>query len=437
MSTRRRARKKDSEEEHENEKSARDADQSFLDVLTGECQTKATEWDQRSKARAAELSTLNTALEKLKTGVKPNYGANKKLNLIERKPTQGHWVWLDDSSMSSASAKSFLQVRSVSGPQRALQLLSRAALRLQSDVLSAAVMKVTVSADHFVKVRGLINDLIKRLEAQASSEQTHKAFCDGAMKEATDNRDDANGIIEDKVGAISVASSEIKQLKDEVSQLESGIANNMKVLNEATELRNDDKAENEKTINESKAGKEAVEFAITVLKEFYEGGGGSSDLMQTAYTPPNSDREGNTVGDLAPDTGFSGPAKPAANGIIGLLDVILSDFERTEEVTTQQEAQDAKAYEGLEKDTKEDNAAKKKEIETKLTKITDTKDKLIGFQEDKKNGLDQLANSKKELGKLKPMCVGGEESYEARVAKRQKEIEALKEALTILDDWQK
>jgi len=34
------------------------------------------------------------------------------------------------------------------------------------------------------------------------------------------------------------------------------------------------------------------------------------------------------------------------------------------------------------------------------------------------------------------MCVEGEETYAERVAKRQQEIEALKEALNILETWQ-
>jgi len=35
------------------------------------------------------------------------------------------------------------------------------------------------------------------------------------------------------------------------------------------------------------------------------------------------------------------------------------------------------------------------------------------------------------------MCVEGEETYAQRVAKREKEIAALKEAMVILDEWQK
>jgi len=427
--------KENAQKNQKDEQEARDSDQSFLDVLTGDCETKAAEWDQRSKVRAGELSTFNDALQALKTGVAPNYGANKKLNLIAQGSQRGHWEWVDAKPRSD----SFLQIRSEEGgPQKVLKLLSSAAARLQSDVLSAAVMKITVSADHFVKVRGLIKDLIQKLEDNAAAEQTHKAFCDDAMVKATGSRDEANSIIESKVGALNVASSEIKQLQTDMQDLEAAIAANLKALNEATELRNDDKAENEKAIGESTAGKEAVEYAITVLQQFYEEGGGG-ELLQSTYTPPNADRSGKTVGDMAPET-FSGEyhgAKSNTDGIIGLLDVILSDFERTLSATADQEERDQAAFEAMEKDTKEDNDAKKQEIEEKESQLTDLEDEVITLTEDKKNGVDQLANAKDELSKLKPMCLEGAETYAQRVEKREKEIEALKEAMTILNDWQK
>jgi uncharacterized coiled-coil DUF342 family protein len=427
--------KENAQKNQKDEQQARDSDQSFLDVLTGDCETKAAEWDQRSKVRAGELSTFNDALQALKTGVAPNYGANKKLNLIAQSSHQGHWQWVE----AKPRPHSFLQIRSEEGaPQKVLKLLSSAAARLRSDVLSAAVMKITVSADHFVKVRGLIKDLIERLEDNAAAEQTHKAFCDDAMAKATDSRDEANSVIESKVGALNVASSEINQLQADIQDLDAAIAANLKALNEATELRNDDKAENEKAIDESTAGKEAVEYAITVLQQFYEEGGGA-ELLQATYTPPNADRSGKTVGDMAPAT-FSGEyhgAKSNADGIIGLLDVILSDFERTLSATQNQEEKDQAAYEAMEKDTKEDNDAKKQEIEGKESQLTDLEDEVITLTEDKKNGIDQLTNAKDELSKLKPMCLEGEETYAQRVQKREKEIEALKEAMTILDDWQK
>ena len=50
-------------------------------------------------------------------------------------------------------------------------------------------MRVTVAADHFVKVRGLIKDLIAKLKADAKSEATQKGNCDTGMAKAIAGRD--------------------------------------------------------------------------------------------------------------------------------------------------------------------------------------------------------------------------------------------------------
>lgn len=108
-----------------------------------------------------------------------------------------------------------------------------------------------------------------------------------------------------------------KTLSNEIDQLNQEIADAHKSLNEATELRQEEKADNEKTLDMAKGGKEAVESAISVLKDFYDG----AAFLQRA---PDADRDGNTVSDLAPKTSFDDDYKGkqgASKGILGMLDV--------------------------------------------------------------------------------------------------------------------
>merc|ERR1740130_1543350 len=100
------------------------------------------------------------------------------------------------------------------------------------------------------------------------------------------------------------------------------------------------KLNNQKTTADATAGLAGVTKAMKILKDFYD-----NAFVQTGagYTPPKGDADGNTVGDLAPDT-FSGDFsgnQDAASGIIGQLDVIKSDFEGTIDATkaAEQEAE--------------------------------------------------------------------------------------------------
>jgi outer membrane murein-binding lipoprotein Lpp len=411
------------EDEKQKETDAKNADQSFLDTVTTECEQKAHDWDQRSKARSDELKALSDALTTLEEGASNQYSANKKLNLAQKSTS-----FLQLSGTSSQS----MQLAATTG---ASQLLSKVAKDLHSPVLSVTAMKVKLMADHFVKVRAIIKDLIQKLEDDAEAEATQKGFCDTNMAAAISDRDTGNAQIEEAMATISKLTAEKDQLNQEIQDLKKAIAENLKALNEATELRNGEKADNEATIETADEGKTAVELAINILKEFYD-----NAFIQTGkYVPPNADRSGKTVADRAPEV-FSGEyrgSQGASKGILGLLDVILSDFERTIDTTTDAEDTAAASFGTFESDTKQDNEDKEDEIDTKEGRISDIDDELVETEEDKGDATSLKENALTELKKLKPMCVEGEETYAQRVAKREKEIQALKDAQQMLDEWQK
>merc|ERR1711920_644301 len=85
---------------------------------------------------------------------------------------------------------------------------------------------------------------------------------------------------------------------------------------------------------------EAVKMAIDVLDKFYKTVDDAKVDLSLAQQGP---------GDDAPDAGFDigeayTGAQGAATGIIGMLDVIKSDFERTIKETTKEEAEAEKEH---------------------------------------------------------------------------------------------
>merc|ERR1719380_250664 len=103
-----------------------------------------------------------------------------------------------------------------------------------------------------------------------------------------------------------------------------------------------------------------------------------------------------------------------------MLEVIISDFERTIKVTTKSEKEAAKEFTKFERTTKASIASKET---SKSTAEFDLKDTEMTITEN----MDDLEKD------LKPACVDTGMSYADRVQKRRDEIDALKEALCQLD----
>merc|ERR1719359_1787433 len=115
------AEKEQYEKDKAQETADMEADRAFLDELTKLGEEKAKEFDQRSKTRSAEITSLNEAIGILKSGVQPNAMVQTKKAFMQGEPTakeaRGHWVWVEDSVASgsgstlSSKAMNFLQVQ--------------------------------------------------------------------------------------------------------------------------------------------------------------------------------------------------------------------------------------------------------------------------------------------------------------------------------------
>merc|ERR1719262_1933457 len=246
-------------------------------------------------------------------------------------------------------------------------------------------MKVRVSLeeslgkDHFVKVRGIIKDLVKKLEADAEAEATQKEYCDKEMANALSARDDAIVGIEEQTATIDKKKSEIADLVAEIEDLGNQIAALRKGLFEAEELRAEEKAENEKTLADAEEGLKNIKMAIKVLKEFYEG------FIQ--FTPAGAGRVGKTVGDLAPDAGFDGEYggnQGAAKGIFGFLEVIQSDFERSIKETEEAEEKAQSEHDEYKEETETDIEEKSKTKKDKEKEKEETEGELVEAQDELK-----------------------------------------------------
>merc|ERR1719440_2744905 len=98
-------------------------------------------------------------------------------------------------------------------------------------------------SDPFVKIRGLIEDMIAKLLKEAQEEATQKAFCDAEMGKSKTSEAEKMATL-DKLGArIDGASSTIAELTEAIKTLEAEVAEIDKAQAAATELRTTEKTE--------------------------------------------------------------------------------------------------------------------------------------------------------------------------------------------------
>merc|ERR1719387_3263210 len=470
-------------------------DQAYLTELTGTCNEQSKVWDQRSKMRQDELTALTSALTIVKDKVatkttgtvrlaqqaskveaaaepkeqdsqasQPSGEDQEEGDEEEEAPEAPKSDAVFDSADGDDDDKALAFVQELSSPRlqgrglvSAIQVRSRQNLRaaaggsdprsrvltlirtrsqeLQSPVLTALASRL--ASDPFVKIRKLIQELIERLLQEAADEANHKGFCDKEMGKAKQERDTS---VED-LTALNTALSENEakrdKLTEEIAVLTKAITELDGALATATKTRADESAENAATVKEASEGLEAVQMAIDILDKFYKTAAKATVLAQAqGEDAKGEDEEDDAAIPGMPDTGFSGAntgSQGASTGILGMMDVIMSDFERTIKTTEKEEKEAAATFLKYETETKSSIGQKtmaKTNNEATLTETTGS------IAEDKQSLEDEqkiIDKALQEIIELQSACVDTGMSYEERVAKREQEIESLKEALCTLD----
>jgi len=167
----------------------------------------------------------------------------------------------------------------------------------------------------------------------------------------------------------------------------------------------------------------AVSNALAVLKEFYAKAAEATALVQQP-----------SAMDDAPETfttGYKGLGAESG-GVVGMIEVIASDFSRLESDTTSAEEQAAAEYKEFMNDSEVDKAMKTTDASNKQKTITRKSGELTETKKDLKGTQEELDAALAYYDKLKPSCVDSGVSYDERVARREEEIQSLKEALKIL-----
>jgi len=417
-------------------------DMQYLDELNTICSEKAKTWDQRTKLRANELTAVTQATAIVKATVAEKT-ASSTVRLAQTGTVLRFAASSDEAmeameaeaeSTESAETVGFLQERSVQkhepasadgARQLVISLLKGKGLEMKSSLLVSLATKI--ASDPFAKIKKLIQELIERLLKESAEEANQKGYCDKATADATQKR----SYSADQVEELNAKLAKLTALSSKLGEQIATLAGEIKELNtaqgEAKKERAAEAKESATAISEAKAGMDAVNMAIDILDKFYKTSAKASVDLSLAQGPL----------DDVPDAGFkTGEAYQGAGaesgGIIGMLEVIKSDFERTISETRASEAQAKKDHLAFMTESGM-SLAEKNMAQKENQSIKDETDEKYADAEDSMQSQSKiLVASIEELIELKATCVDTGMSYADRVAMREQEIASLKKALCIL-----
>jgi hypothetical protein len=388
---------------------AKAEDEKTLAETLSACDARSREFENNQVVRSGEIKACEQAVGILRSDAVSG-NADKHL----------------PAALMQDGAVSLTQLRGQDMPesrQRIVEFLQGRAKELGSRYLALAASHV--AADPFVKVKKMIKDLIVKLMEEANSEADHNAYCTTELATNKLTRENKQSEIDELSANVDKKTAESQQLAQQLAQLSAEVSELKTQQSEATNLRDNERKTNAATVADAKEAQVAVEKATKILKEFFasaadasllQGGNGeqlSTEMSQAAKAPYTGQQSSNT-------------------GIVGFLEVILSDFARLESETSSAEDAAQEAYEKFMNETNQDVAVKETEIKHKDNSKLDCDQAIASLQKELQLTQEELAAADNYYAKLKPDCVDTGLSYEVRVQKREEEIQSLKEAMTIL-----
>merc|ERR1719263_1356086 len=257
------------------------------------------------------------------------------------------------------------------GREEVMNLLRTKGNQIKSTLLTELASQI--AGNPFKKITKLIQELIERLLQEAANEANQKGWCDKSLADAEHRRDNAATSVEELNNEMSKLEATRDKLNDELAVLATEIKELKAAQAKAEKERAEEKAENAATVTEANLGLEAVEEAIDILDKFYKTAANKAKKDPTAFLQGPLD-------DM-PDSGFDagetyGGAQGASTGILGMLDVMKSDFIRTISLTEKAEAEAEQEQLKFETETSVSLAEKEMAEEQKTKQRDDTVSKL-------------------------------------------------------------
>lgn len=279
-------------------------------------------------------------------------------------------------------------------------VLSQLASRVASELRYGGANK----NDVFEKIKGLISDMINKLEEEAQADATEKAFCDKELAETRQKKSDKESEIEKLSAKIDKMTAESKGLKAQVAQLQEELSELTSSQAEMDKIRLEEKTQFEANKAETEKALTGVKKALKVLNDYY-----------AKADKAHSSSDG------------------ASSGIIGLLEVCESDFSKGLAEMIQVEATAVRDYDAQTKENEITKTTKEQDVKYKNKEAAGLDKSVTEYDSDRAGVNTELDAVNEYLRQMEARCIAKAETYAERKSRREEEIQGLKDALQTLE----
>merc|ERR1719461_395689 len=350
------------------------SDVATKETLHRDCMTAAEEFQATTKSRDEELKVLAEAQRVIQEAT--GGSALDQVSFLE----------LARTSLSSGKDLANLE---------AVHLVRDLARRQHSTTLAqlasrmASVMRTGGTAP-FQKVKGLITDMIAKLEAEAGADATKKSYCDKELKETNAKKVEKSAEIDLLTTRLDQMSAKSAKLKGEVAALQSELSKLASSQAQMGKLRQDEKEAYTAARAEQAKGLAGIKLAMRLLREYY-----ASEASHDAATG-------------------------AAAGIIGLLETIESDITKTIASLDSTEKSAVDEYDTMSRTNEIERAAKEQSVKCK-SKESKELDKSSAENAADRTGVQAELDAILEyLAKIEEQCIAKAEPYADRARRRRR-----------------
>merc|ERR1712039_1150301 len=253
--------------------------------------------------------------------------------------------------------------------------------------------------------------MIAKLEQEAQAEASEKAYCDEQMAKTEQKQTELEEDIAKLTSKIDTAAARSAGLKQDVKDLQAELAALAKLQAEMDKIRSESHAAYAQAKADLELGLDGVRKALTVLRDYY---GSAAALLQNAQ-PAKPELHSKATG--------------AGESIIGILEVVESDFATNLAKEETEEADAASEYDKQTQENKVTKTLKDQDVKYKTQEFTGLDKQIAEMTADRESTDAELGAVNEYYSKIKDRCIARPETYEERQRRRSAEIKGLKDAL--------